>query len=438
MIDLEELRKAERALIIGIQEPADSLEQAQYHLAELSGLALAMGLDPVEEALVRVVDILPRYYIGPGKAQEISLQAQELEAELIVVDCELSPSQLRNWERLVKIPVLDRQQVILEIFGQRARTKEARLQVELAQLEYHLPRLTRAWTHLSRQRGGARGTRGEGETQLETDRRLIQKRISRIKKDLKTVISQRAVLRKGRQTIPLPGVALVGYTNAGKSSLLTALTRANVLVEDKLFATLDPTTRRWELGRGQSILLTDTVGFIRKLPHGLVKAFRATLEETLRADVLFHLVDAANPEFPEHIRTTRKVLEEIGAGEIPSVLLFNKIDLLDQEEISSLRRLYPDSVFVSASSLLGMDELAERTRAFLQNQLVHVEMRLPHAREDLAALFHRNGAVEQKVYDEEGIHIVGRIPQRIMARLAPFVLSHEASKVHAGELDSWG
>ena len=422
MIEYEELRRPERALVIGIQDSDTSDTQAKDHLDELVNLVKTMGCLPVESRNVKLAAIAPRFYLGPGKTDELVELAKQVEAEIIVIDCDLSPSQQRNWEKIADLPVLDRQQVILDIFAQRAQTKEARLQVELAQLEYSLPRLTRAWSHLGRQRGGAKGTRGEGETQLEVDRRLVQRKITKIKAELKEVVTQRATLRKGRESIPLPTAALVGYTNAGKSSLLRRLTEAEVLVEDKLFATLDPTTKRWDLGGGRSVLLTDTVGFIRKLPHGLVDAFRSTLEETLRATVLIHLVDAANTEFGEHLAATKLVLDEIGAGELPQILVFNKIDLLEHG-LDFLRRAYPDALFISAAENLGIDELSAAVRRFLESMMIHVELRLPFSREDLAALCHRSGSVDKKMYDDEGIHLSARVPQRILSQLEPFILT---------------
>ena len=274
-------QKEEKALLITIRLHGHSENDVQNHLEEMGRLCATLGFTVCGEYIVPLKEPHPKYFIGSGWAEEIAEQAGFLEADYVVFDDDLSPSQQRNLEKLCDRPIIDRHQIIIEIFAQRAQTKEARLQVELAQLVYSLPRLRRLWTHLSRQRGGAKGTRGEGETQLEVDRRIVEARIARLKLDLKQVRKQRGTLRKQRESIPVPTAAIVGYTNAGKSSLHRALTSSDILVENKLFATLDPTTRRHRLPSGQELLITDTVGFIRKLPHDLVDAFKSTLEETV-------------------------------------------------------------------------------------------------------------------------------------------------------------
>src|SRR4029077_4769872 len=308
----EKPNRVEKALLVGVFKDTVQKQDAESLLDELNSLVNTLGIPVAESLLVRVAEPSPRYFVGSGKAEEIFSRSKHIGADVIIFDNELSPAQQRNLESLVGISVIDRQEVILDIFAQRAQTKEARLQVDLARLEYSLPRLTRAWGHLSRQAGGL-GAKGEGETQLETDRRLVRKQIDRLKVELERVRSRRATQRKQRQRLPLPHAAIVGYTNAGKSSLLHRLTGAEVLVEDKLFSTLDPKTRRIDLEGGQKLLLTDTVAFVRNLPHRLVESFKATLEEATLADFLIQVLDASHPRVYEFHATTMRVLDELGA-----------------------------------------------------------------------------------------------------------------------------
>src|SRR5471032_3342958 len=323
---LPTLPKAQRAFLVGVQTPDMPEGEGEELLLELTELVENLGLSIVRSALVRLRAPSPALFLGKGKAEELMATAKECGAEVIVFDSALSPAQQRNWEELAGMAVIQRQEVILEVFADRAHTREAVLQVALARMEYSLPRLTRAWTHLSRQRGaGSMG--GEGETQLEQDRRVVRDRIAHLKQELAQVVRQRGVQRTRRVRVPLPTASIVGYTNAGKSSLLTKLTGSSVLAEDKLFATLDPTTRQLVLPGNQKLLLTDTVGFIRRLPHGLVEAFKATLEEVVVADFLIHVVDVTNPNFEQHHATTLSVLEELGAGDQTIVTVFNKVDI---------------------------------------------------------------------------------------------------------------
>ncbi|RQW03898.1 MAG: GTPase HflX, partial [Calditrichaeota bacterium] len=305
--------KCERAFLVGINEQQEELADSNYHLEELHNLVDTMGIEPVSSIMVKLREKNSRYLIGKGKMEEIGEMAEECRADLIIFDCQLSPSQQRNLEQYYNIAVIDRQEVIIDIFADRASTKEAVLQVALARMKYSLPRLTRAWTHLSKQKGGVRGTRGKGETQLESDRRLVMNRITTLKKELEKVKKNRDVQRKKRLERPVPSISIVGYTNAGKSSLLNLLSDADVLTEDKLFATLDPTTRKIKLEGGREIILTDTVGFIRKLPHDLVDAFKSTLEEAVHADIILHVVDVSNHEYEDHIKVTEEVLADLGA-----------------------------------------------------------------------------------------------------------------------------
>ena len=329
---------------------------------ELEGLAQTLGLEIACHEKIRVREKSSKYGIGSGKAESLSQKANELNADLIICDWNPSPSQQRNWEELSGIPVLDRQELIIKIFAQRANTREAELQVKLAELTYLLPRLTHKYIDLSRQRGGRYGTKGSGETKLETDRRKIEKRITHLEKEIEQVSRQRQMQRRQRERGNVPVCAIVGYTNSGKSSLLNALTGANVLAEDKLFATLDAVTRRFQPAPGVSVLLTDTVGFIRNLPHSLIKAFRSTLEEAALADILIHILDASQPDIENAYETTISVLKELGAHEIPVITLLNKIDRLEagNEKPEELKNMFPGSIAVSVKTGIGLDAVKEK------------------------------------------------------------------------------
>jgi len=326
----------ERALLVSVYQEKDELPQATRLLEELEELVGTLGVPVLATRTVRVREYNAKLLLSKGKVEELMQVVSEMKLDCIIFDNELTPAQQRNWETHSKVCVIDRQEVILDIFGQRAQTKEARLQIQLARMVYSLPRLTRAWSHLGQQGGGI-GSRGEGETQLELDRRMIRKQIDRLKADLATVRKQRETMRHQRVRVPVPHAAIVGYTNAGKSSLLKKLTGADVLVEDKLFATLDTTTRKIELPNQQRLLLTDTVGFVRKLPHLLVEAFKATLEEALTANFLIHVIDASQPDVKEIFQTTMDVLKELGADEKEIVIVLNKIDQIeDESQLQSL------------------------------------------------------------------------------------------------------
>jgi GTP-binding protein HflX len=332
---------------------------------EIAGLIYTLGLEIAGQELVNIREKQPKYGMGSGKAGEIAEKAAQAAADCLVFDLELSPSQQRNWEELSGLPAIDRQELIIRIFSERAHTKEAELQVKLAELAYSLPRLSHKYIDLSRQRGGRYGTRGAGETKLETDRRKVQQQIQKLEKELEEIKKQRQTRRKQRERQGMPVCAIVGYTNAGKSSLLQALTGADVLVEDKLFATLDTTTKRLETEPGFTVLVTDTVGFIRRLPHSLIKAFRSTLEEAARSDLLIHVLDASEQEIDNFYNTTLMVLEELGAKNIPMITVLNKIDCLEDAavsghgnvELESLRVRFPESIAVSAKYKTGLEEL---------------------------------------------------------------------------------
>jgi GTP-binding protein HflX len=393
----------ERAVLVGVHDTLTSQAEVIEHLDELEELVENLNIGVVEKITVNLRKPQSRFYIGSGKAEDIVERMRELDADCIVFDIDLTPSQQRNWEKLTKICVIDRQEVILDIFANRASTREALLQVELARMEYSLPRLTRAWTHLSRQQGGAKGTRGEGEKQIEVDRRMVQQRISSLKRELKEVKKQRDTQRKSRKRNEVPHAAIVGYTNAGKSSLLNKLAGSNVLVENKLFATLDPTTRSITLPNNQNLLLTDTVGFVRKLPHDLVEAFKSTLEEAVLADFLVLVLDISSPHVEEHWETTLSVLKELGAEDKDIIVAFNKIDLQhDPLVIARAKGLFPSGIFISAKKGKGLDELQTRLISMSGITTKILKLKIPPARHDIASLAHKHGKVLESEYDDAG------------------------------------
>ncbi len=399
-------KKVERALLVGIREPGEDEADVFEHLDELADLVRNLDIVPLEPVVVNLHQAMPQYYVGTGKAEEIATLAQECEADCLIFDTPLSPSQQRNWERLAKCCVIDREEVILDIFAERARTREAVLQVELARAQYSLPRLTRAWTHLSRQHGGGATTRGEGEAQIETDRRLLRRRIQQLRDELETVRRQRDTQRKARRRNAVPHGAIVGYTNVGKSSILRALSGAEVLVKDQLFATLDPTTRRIDLGNNLELLLTDTVGFVRKLPHSLVEAFKSTLEEAVLADFLLLVLDISSPQLEAEWETTLSVLRELGADEKNIQIVFNKLDLIDREAelvlLARLNGLFPEAIYLSTETGEGLDKLREKLTSIAAERHQLLRVVLPPQRYDLAALAHANGRVYEEAYTENG------------------------------------
>ncbi len=418
-------KQAERALLVSVYKGAAQKEESESLLVELNSLVDTLGIPVLDSLLVKVQEPNPRYFVGSGKAEEIFEHAKQLEADVIVFDNELSPAQQRNWEAMTGLAVIDREEVILDIFAQRAQTKEARLQVDLARMEYSLPRLTRAWRHLGRQ-GGGLGGKGEGETQLETDRRLIRTHIDRLKGALEIVRLRRATQRKQRERLPLPNAAIVGYTNVGKSALLKKLTGAQVLVEDKLFATLDTTTRRVDLPSGQGLLLTDTVGFVRNLPHRLIEAFKATLEEAVLSDFLIHILDASHPRVYDFHQTTIRVLGELGADAKKMITVLNKVDLIaDESTLHALRLHFPDGTFVSVRSGEGLKELRHRMADLLADRVSKVELALPFSRTDLLSLLHRTSHVLSASYENSHVIVVASVSPKVYARVEPFLIRRE-------------
>lgn len=406
----------QKAFLIGIRDGSMEDWEAESLTKELGSLAKTLGLHMVGHETVRIREKNAQYGMGTGKADEITEAAKALDADCLIFDQDITPTQQRNWEKLTGIPAIDRQEVIIQIFANRAKTREAELQIELAQLTHSLPRLTHKYIDLSRQRGGRYGTKGSGETKLELDRRTVQRRIHQLQDELLEVRKQRATQRKRRERVPIPSCALVGYTNAGKSSILNGMTKAQVLVEDKLFATLDATTRRVEIRKGQPILLTDTVGFIRRLPHDLVDAFHSTLEEVTLADLLVQVLDASDPEVDRHFDVTMTVIKELGAEKTPMILALNKIDRLEGTgDLDALRHRYADGVFVSALTGQGLDDLARRMDLSLSGPLYRFQF--PSNRHDLVALLHRSGTVVTEEYTDNHIYIEARLGERVLGTL---------------------
>jgi GTP-binding protein HflX len=404
---LEDIRKPsfekERAVLVGIFGPELPRWLAEEYLNELALLSDTAGAVTVEKILQNRPHPDPTTYIGKGKLHELKQVVADKNADILIFDDDLTATQIRNIEKITKVKVLDRSGLILDIFASRAKTAAAKTQVELAQLQYLLPRLTRFWTHLSRQKGGI-GTKGPGETQIETDRRLVGKRISVLKDKLEKLDRQRTTQRKGREHITR--VALVGYTNAGKSTLMNTMTASNVLAENRLFATLDSTVRRLELENHQ-VLLSDTVGFIRKLPHHLIESFKSTLDEVRDADVLLHVVDASGRMVEDYIDVVNKTLEELGIQNAKKILVFNKIDLLLPEELINLKREYPGAVYVSAHREIGIGKLEERLEKLIEEDYVAFSYNVPLSHYKAVAFLHEVAVIDKELYEENSVQIKG-------------------------------
>jgi GTP-binding protein HflX len=410
----------QRALLVGTGYGLRTVEEAEASLEELARLVDTAGAEPVATELQRRDPPDPALYVGKGKAEELRLLAEALDVDVVVFDDELTPAQQRNLEKLFERDVVDRVALILDIFAQHAASQEGMVQVELAQLRYRMPRLRGRGLALSQQGGGI-GTRGPGETQLEVDRRRIQRRITKLERDLVGLGRTRATQRKARARRALSMVALVGYTNAGKSTLLNRLTDATVLVEDRLFSTLDPATRRLRLPGGEIMLLSDTVGFVRRLPHQLVESFRSTLEEVAHADFVLHLVDASDPDPGGRIAAVRGVLDEIDASSIPELIVFTKSDAADPDELEGLRRRYPGSLVVSARTGEGVDALLEALADGLRALTRIVELHIPYERGDVLPALHRDGEVLVTVHEPTEMRVRARLPEAVVGRFAQFV-----------------
>jgi len=422
----EELHEhRERAVLVGMDRGRTDWP-IEESLAELERLADTAGADVVATVVQRMDRPSPRTFIGSGKAEEVAALVKELDASLVIFDDDLSPSQQANLENAIpETKIADRTGLILDIFALHASSREGKLQVELAQMEYLLPRLRGLWRHLDKYAGGGVMTRGPGESQLETDRRLARKRISELKRELKHVSCERELQRKSRARSGVFRVALVGYTNAGKSTLLNAITGAGVLQADMLFATLDSTTRRMSLPEGREITLTDTVGFINKLPHGLVEAFKSSLAEVNEADLLLQVTDADSSQREPQMQAVREVLQEIGAHEGPSAVVFNKIDTLTLEERTTLAGRYPSAVLVSGISGEGLDALLTRIAEEASRGSVTMSVLVPYTRGDLVQLAHERGQILSERHSGEGTRLVVRVDAELSARLAEYIMDPE-------------
>jgi len=425
MIETTPRKHQERALLIGLEQDGVSKWDLRDSMEELRELASSAGAEVVDTVTQKLPKPTAPFYIGKGKAEALKDSVQNQQVTSVIFNDELSPAQGRNLENLLSRKVLDRTQLILDIFAQRARSREGRLQIELAQLQYLLPRLTRMWSHLSRQSGGI-GTRGPGETQLEVDRRRVQERIARLERELEAVRKHRSVQRQGRKRHQWPVAAVVGYTNAGKSTLLNLMTGADVLAVDKLFATLDPTTRSFTLPNNQRVLLTDTVGFLRKLPHTLIESFKATLEEVTEADLLIHVVDLSHPRVDEHMHAVDNVVNELGAFGKQTLIVFNKIDILENRNLAeTYRRRFPRSVAISARTGQGIDQFFEILQSALGAWRLRSRFRVPLSESNLIAEVHRVGHVLDLQYDGDHAVITAHVPPHLEQKLSNFAKQSE-------------
>lgn len=423
MIEVQADDVAERTLLVALETPDDSRTHTDESLEELEELVRSAGGIVIDKVVQRLKSPTAPFYIGKGKAEDVARMVKRLNIQSIVFDDELTPAQARNLEKLFTKKVLDRTQLILDIFAQRARTREGKLQIELAQLQYLLPRLTRMWTHLSRQSGGI-GTRGPGETQLEVDRRRVQERLARLERDLEEVRKHRTIQREGRKRNHWPICALVGYTNAGKSTLLNRITLSDVYAADQLFATLDPTVRSFFLPNQQQVLLTDTVGFLQKLPHHLVDSFRATLEEVQEADVLIHVVDASYPRFRDQMDAVEDVLKQLDADKKQTLLVFNKTDLLEMSgNIDRTIEEFPHAVAVSALTGKGIDQFYSELEGMLRSWRMEVRLRIPQAESALIAEIYRIGRVTAVSYEANDVILTAHIPPMLQGRIKAYIIT---------------
>ena len=416
-------RETERVFIVGVQLKGEDAWCIDASLDELEELVGTAGGEVAGRGTQRLDKVNAATFIGPGKARGFAEECREAGVDTVVFDEELSPAQGRNLEKVFECKILDRTALILDIFSQRARTREGKLQVELAQLNHLLPRLTRFWTHLSRQKGGIGMRGGEGESQLEVDRRKVRERIDKIQRDLELVMRHRSVQRTGRKRNQWPLGSLVGYTNAGKSTLFNAITGASTLTEDKLFATLDPMTRRLRLPTNQNVLLSDTVGFIRKLPHDLVDAFKATLEEVIEADLLLHVVDISLPQAQEQIDAVNVVLDELDVADKPMLMVFNKIDRVTAPGLAKrFTDQYPNSIVVSARTGEGFDAFMSELGKQLRPVREMLEFSIPHSQPELIAQLHEVGQVLERDYDAPEAVFKALIPPSHRALFEPFII----------------
>ena len=420
----DENKNLEKALLIGFYLKNTEQKDCEESLDELERLSDTFGLIVIDKVPCILRKITASTILGSGKLEELNALVQEYEIDVIIFDNEIFPHQQRNLEKLFKKPVIDRTELILEIFGQRAHTKEARLQIELAKVKYQMPRLKRLWTHLSRQTGGGAHVKGEGEKQLELDKRLLRHRIDRLQKEIEEVRGHRETQRLARKRTGVPTFAIVGYTNVGKSTLLKALTQAEVLVEDKLFATLDTTTRKFILPNRQQILLVDTVGFIRKIPHTLIAAFKSTLEEAIHTDVLVHLIDASSPQAVAQAQATMDVLKDLGASHLPIITVLNKIDKCEDPKILQILRMkYPHTVQISALEKTGFTQLLEEMKNAIESLRKKVKLSIPQSHYALVSELMREGKVISMEYEENDVLMEVEIPLRLEHKVFQFYKS---------------
>ncbi len=422
-----ELKAMKNALLVGAYRSGTDKEVCEEYLKELERLCETYGLKAVGKFACSIKKLESGTYLGTGKLEELKTAAKELEADVVIFDDEISPHQQRNLEKFFMRPVIDRTELIIEVFAQRAQTREARLQIELAKVRYQFPRLRRLWTHLSRQRataGGGAYLKGEGEKQIEIDRRILRKQIDRLNDEIERVVEQRRTQRSLRGRTGIPTFAIVGYTNAGKSTLLNALTQADVLVEDKLFATLDTTTRKFVLPNRQEILLIDTVGFIRKIPHTLVAAFKSTLEEAVHTDILIHLIDVSHPMAEAQAEESMVVLKELGAENHPMITVLNKIDQCPHPAIvAKFRVKYPKTVAISALQGTGIDDLLGLMVKEISLLRKIISARIPQSHYAIVSELMREGRVIECEYEENDILIKVEIPAHLEHKVQPFLIS---------------
>ncbi|GAB4377263.1 MAG: GTPase HflX [Calditrichia bacterium] len=415
MFTPEKITEHERSVLVGVVLPGQSHRECQENLQELELLALTAGLEVCASLIQERQKINPAFFIGSGKVADLNLLLRSRDANVVIFDEDLSPAQIRNLEKALNVKIIDRSTLILDIFAKHARTREAKTQVELAQLQYMLPRLTRHWLHLSRQVGGI-GTRGPGETQLETDRRLVRKRIEKLRSELSQIDRQRIVRKKNRDRFFR--AALIGYTNVGKSTIMNLLSGSHVLVEDQLFATLDSTNRRIRVNDDHHMILSDTVGFIRKLPHHLVASFKSTLDVVREADLLLHVVDAHHARYAEQMQTVMEVLEELGAHQKPIILIFNKIDLLpDANHLQQLSTKFPQAVFISATRHLGIEALKQRLVRFIEKEFRTFRLSIPIQNQKLIHYIHSVTAVVEQHYVDTTAELTFRTTHEIYHKI---------------------
>lgn len=411
----------QKALLVGVFQGNVERSACDEHLAELAALSDTFGIDVAQKFPCPLRKIDSATFLGKGKVEELSELVKKLRATVLIFDEDISPAQQRNLEKIIQVPVMDRTELILEIFAQRAQTKEARLQVELARVKYQFPRLKRLWSHFSRQRASGGYLKGEGEKQIELDRRLLDQKIEKLTKELNEVKKYRQTQKAARVKSGVPTFAIIGYTNAGKSTLLNALTEAGVFVEDKLFATLDPTTRKFTLPNNQEILLTDTVGFIRKLPHSLIAAFKSTLEAALQDDVLLHIIDASSPIAEEHAKTSHAILNELAVEKRPIITVLNKIDACqDPDLIERLRVSYPKTVLISAITKEGFPELMQMMIEEIAARRQTIKLKIPQKEYALVTILRREGHIHYEEYEENDIILLVDIPLPLLHRIEPY------------------